>query len=217
MIIIDKSAIQERGLRVRYIREKLLELSREDFCANFSFTSQSLKAWELNWGGGLNEDRAKDLACHLKKLGIYTTASWLMHGIGDQPAPMTNESFVSEEDDEHIAKELLLFREQANTVDTIIDDDSMAPFLLSGDYVAGILMSNLSLAIDQPCIVTDNHGKMVVRILRKGDKENFYHLEAINKKSGVAKDIKNIPIKSAAPILWIRKRKRHMLTHLDPW
>ncbi len=216
-MIIDKSAIQERGTRVRYIREKLLELSREDFCVNFSFTPQSLKAWELNWGGGLNEDRAKDLVCHLKKLGIYTTASWLMHGIGDQPAPMTNECFVSEEDDDHIAKELLVFRELDNTIDTIIDDDSMAPFLLSGDYVAGILMSNSSLAIDQPCIITDNSGKLYVRILRKGDKENFYHLETFNKKSGATKDIKNIPIKSSAPILWIRKRKRHTPTHLDPW
>lgn len=213
----DKSAIQERGLRVRYIREKLLEISREDFCINFSFTPQSLKAWELSWGGGLNEDRAKDLAAHLKKLGIYTTASWLMHGIGDQPAPMTNECFVSEEDDEHIAKELLVFRELSNTVDTIIDDDSMAPFLLSGDYVAGILMSNPSLAINQPCIITDNSGKVTVRILRKGDKGNFYHLEIYNKKSGTTKDIKNIPIKSAAPILWIRKRKRHTPSHLDPW
>jgi hypothetical protein len=212
-----KSDIQARGLRIRYIREKLLELSREDFCVNFAYTPQSLKAWELSWGGGLNEDRAKDLVAHLKKLGIYSTASWLMHGIGDQPAPMTNECFVSQEDDEHIAKELLVFRELSNTIDTIIDDDSMAPFLLMGDYVAGVVVSNPLLAVDNICIITDNNEKVYVRMLKKGSKENFYHLETFNKTPSVAKEIKNIPIKSAAPILWIRKRKRHTPTHLDPW
>ncbi len=213
----DNSVIQERGQRVRYIREKLLELSREDFCKNFSLTPQSLKAWELGWGGGLNEARAKDLACHLKKLGIYTTASWLMHGIGNSPKPLTNHNYISEEEDEHIAKELLLFRELSNAVDTIIDDDSMTPFLFSGDYVAGILVSSPTLALDQLCIITDNNNKTYARILKKGDKENFYHLEIFNKKSSLTKKTKNISIKSAAPILWIRKRKRHTPSHLDPW
>ncbi len=216
-MIKNKSVIQERGQRVRYIREKLLELSREDFCINFPLSPQSLKAWELSWGGGLNEDRAKDLAAHLKKLGIYTTASWLMHGIGHPPSPLTSDSYVSEEEDEHIAKELLLFRELPNAVDTIIDDDSMAPFLYTGDYVAGILVSNPMLAIDQQCIITDNSDKIYVRILKKGDKENFYHLEIFNKESGFTKEIKNMPVKSAAPILWIRKRKRHTPSHLDLW
>lgn len=216
-MIKDKSEIEERGKRVQFIRKELLGLSRSDFCKNFSLSPQSLKAWELSWGGGLNEDRARDLTCHLKKLGIHTTVPWLMHGIGNPPSPLTNEMYVSEEEEEHIAKELLLFRELSDTVDTIMDDDSMAPLLYAGDYVGGILVSDPKLAINQMCIITDSNGTTFVRTLKTGDKEKFYHLESFNKENGVFKVIKNTPVKAVAPILWIRRRKRHKPSHLDPW
>lgn len=216
-MIKDKSEIEERGKRVQFIRKELLGLSRSDFCKNFSLSPQSLKAWELSWGGGLNEDRARDLTCHLKKLGIHTTVPWLMHGIGNPPSPLTNEVYISEEEEEHIAKELLLFRELSGAVDTIIDDDCMAPLLYAGDYIGGVIVSEPKLAIDQICIVTDSNGKTFVRTLKAGDKINFYHLQSFNEDNRSSVEIRNIPIKTAAPVLWIRRRKRHKPSHLDPW
>lgn len=211
------SVIKKRGQRVLFIRKNLLELSRADFCKNFKLTPQSLKIWELGWGGGLREARAEDLVNHIRTLGISTTVAWIMHGIGPLPTPLSQDTDIVLEEDEHIAKELLVFRELENTVDIIIDDDNMAPLLQTGDYVGGVLISDPKLALDQICIITDSRDKVLVRVLKQGDKENFYNLECINKNGAFITEIKNMPIKKAAPVLWIRKRKRHKPTHQKPW
>ena len=140
-----------------------------------------------------------------------------MHGIGNLPKPLNKQVYISEEEEEHIAKELLVFRELSNTVDIIMGDDSMAPLLFSGDYIGGVLVSEPKLAIDQMSIITDTSGHTFVRILRPGDKENFYHLESFNNEEPSSSEARNITIKTAAPVLWIRRRKRHKPGHLDPW
>lgn len=197
-----------RGQRILEIRKKLLGISRAKFCKGFEWSTQSLKAWELSWGGGLNEERAKDLAKHLKaKYDIYTTASWLMHGIGMPPRAVTTDFNVSEEEEEHIAKELLLFREIPDAMDTIMIDEGMIPAFYPGDFVGGILTKDISSAIDKECIIIDGSGQTYVRTLKQGDKKNFYHLSCCNEKTTMPKEIKNISIQSVAPIVWIRRRK----------
>lgn len=202
----NQNDAQKRGQRVRYLREKLLGLSRAEFCNDFDWSPQSLKAWELSWGGGLSEERAKDLTQHLKKYDIYASVPWIMHGIGRPPIAITDELNICEEEEAHIAKELLLFKEIPNTVDTIIEDNTMTPLLHPGDYVGGITTSNRELALNKPCIIVDTTGQIHVRILQKGDKKNFYHLVCFNTDKNSKKTTKNIPIQSVAPIVWIRKR-----------
>ena len=205
--LVKKSEAQKRGERVRYLREQLLGLSRAGFCKDFDWSPQSLKAWELNWGGGLSKDRAKDLAQHLKKFDIYTTVSWLMHGIGIPPTALTKDFDISEEEEEHIAKELLLFREVTGAVDAIVEDDAMTPIFYPGDYVGGIIVKNPLSALDKQCIVTDAGGHVHIRTLRKGDKENFYHLACSNQNTNLTKEIRNISLKTIAPIVWVRRRE----------
>lgn len=200
--------IKQRGQRILELRKKLLGVSRADFCKGFKWSAQSLKAWELSWGGGLSEDRAKDLVKHLReKYDIHTTASWLMHGIGMPPRAVTAGFEISAEEEEHIAKELLMFRELSGSVDAIMQDDGMIPAFYPGDFVGGILTSSYEVAIDKECIITDASGQTYIRTLKKGDKKNFYHLVCCNTSTSLPKEIKNISIQSVAPIVWIRRRK----------
>lgn len=203
----SETSVQKRGQRVRYIREKLLRLSRAEFCKGFEWSPQSLKTWELGWGGGLGEERAKDLVKHLKTFDIYTTTPWLMHGIGMAPTALTSDLNISEEEEDHIAKELLVFREIKGAVDAIVGDDSMVPIFYPGDYVGGILTKNAISAINKQCIITDTAGNTYIRTLNKGDKENFYHLTCFNQNTSLMKEIKNAPIQTVAPIVWVRRRK----------
>ena len=89
---------EERGKRVRYIRDRLLGLSREQFCKNSEMTNHSLKAWELAWGSGLTESGAKKLVLHAKSLGVYTSCAWLMHDIGNTPMLITQDFDIHEDE-----------------------------------------------------------------------------------------------------------------------
>ena len=200
-----QDAIKRRGQRVVKLRKKLIGASRLDFCDGFKWSAQSLKAWELGWGGGLSEARAQDLAQHIKdKYGIYITIPWLMHGIGIPPSLVTKELDISKE--EHIAKELSVFKELDGSIDAIVDDDGMAPILYPGDLVGGILKTDFASAIGKQCIVIDDIGQIHIRFLEKGDAKNLYHLVCCNEKTSLPKKKTNIAIQAVATIEWIRRR-----------
>src|SRR5437879_933477 len=91
---------EERGNRVRYVRDCLLGLSREEFCKNSNVTNPSLKAWELGWGGGLTESGAKKFIKQARNLGVYCTTAWLMYGIGKPATLWALDLNISEEEEE---------------------------------------------------------------------------------------------------------------------
>ena len=200
----------ERGKRVLYIRKHLAQLSREAFCMGaLDVVPQTLKYWELGYGGGLTENGVRKIVKRAEELNIYCTATWLLHGIGRQATYFTEDLELSESavsSEEHIAKELLLFREQPNSIDTIISDDAMIPLFYPGNYVGGIITNNIELAIGKECIIADDKNNLYVRILKHGDETGRYSLLCLNTVSNFAKqEIKNIKINLAAPIVWIRK------------
>lgn len=204
--IPDIKIAEARGSRVRYLRERLLGLSREQFCKNSKLTNHSLKAWELAWGGGLTESGAKKLVEHAKRLGIYTSCAWLMHDIGNTPTLITKDLEICEEEIEQIANELLVFRKIPGTIDTMVKDDAMQPFLHPGDYVGGIISKKLDDAIGYNCIVIDSEHNYYIRQLEAGDLKHHYHLKSLNPHPLTAKKkIENIKIELVAPIIWIRK------------
>ncbi|HAU1599229.1 TPA: hypothetical protein JBJ22_12130 [Legionella pneumophila] len=205
-VLNNISSPEARGKRIRFIREHLLSLTREEFCANANFTVQSLKGWELGWGGGLSIPGAEKICQRAKELSIYCTESWLMHGIGRVATPLIKDLDMQEEDEAHIAKELLLFREIPHAIDTIIKDDGMIPFLYPGNYVGGIIVNNPENAIGKECIVIVDNDEILVRILKRGSEEGRYDLTCLNEHSAfVKKEIKNTSIKYVAPIVWIRR------------
>lgn len=202
----NASSPEARGKRLRFIREHLLSLTREEFCRDANFTAQSLKGWELAWGGGLSQPGAIKIVNRAKSLNIYCTESWLMHGIGRAATPITKDLNIQDGDESHIAKELLLFREIQHSIDMVIKDDSMIPFLYPGNYVGGIIVSNIEKAIGKECIIITDNDEKFVRILRYGEEPARYNLVCLNEHTAlVKKEIKNTAIKFAAPIVWIRR------------
>ena len=204
----DPSSQEERGKRIQFIRKHLLGLSREKFCDSPDFViPHTLKSWELAWGSGLTEKGAKQIVERSKELGIYSTVAWLLHGIGREATRLTKEIELSAAIEEQIAKELLVFREQPNTLDTIIADDAMIPSLYPGNYVGGIMVEDIDLAIDKECIIIDGNNDIYVRILKYGGEPGRYNLFSVNQYPNFAKkEIKNVLVKAAAPIIWIRRK-----------
>jgi len=205
---LDLSSPEERGRRIQFIRKHLLGLSREKFCESSNFViPHTLKSWELAWGSGLTEKGANQIVERAKELGIYCTAAWLLHGIGREATRLTREVELSAATEEQVAKELLTFRKQPNTLDAIITDDAMIPFLYPGNYVGGIIVEDIEMAIDKDCIVIDNNNDVYIRILKYGEEPGRYNLLSMNQHPNFAKkEIKHVLVKVVAPIVWIRRK-----------
>jgi hypothetical protein len=205
-VIDNPSSPEARGKRIKYIREQLIAFTREEFCRDAHFTAQSLKGWELAWGGGLSQQGAVKIVKRSKALNIYCTVPWLMHGIGKDATCITKDFNIQDGDEDHIAKELLLFRELQNAITTVIKDDSMIPLLYPGNYVGGIVVNNVEDAIGQGCIIVADNDEILIRILKPGEEPARYHLACFNENTTlVKKEIKNVAIQFAAPIVWIRR------------
>lgn len=202
------SYAEMRGKRIRFIRDHLLNLTREEFCKNSEITAAALKGWELGWGGGLTTQGAEKIVKRARELNVYCTNSWLIHGIGREAVFLTKDLDIQEDDENHIAKELLLFSEIQNSITTIVKDDSMIPTFYPGNYVGGIIVSDIKKAFGKECIIVDNYDNTYVRILDGGDNSNLFNLYCTNQNTSLKKEIKNITIKFAAPIIWFRKIHR---------
>ncbi|MBA3536089.1 MAG: hypothetical protein H0T84_05690 [Tatlockia sp.] len=205
-VLDNISSPEARGKRIRFLREQILSLAREEFCRNSNITPQSLKGWELAWGGGLSQPGAKKVVKRAKELNVYCTESWLMHGVGRSATIITKDLNLEEGDENHIAKELLLFRELEHSIDTVIKDDAMLPFLYPGNYVGGTIVKNIENAIGKECIIVADNNEILVRILKRGREPSRYDLVCLNENTtSVKKEIKDTVIQYAAPIIWIRR------------
>jgi len=200
----DLANAEARGKRLEYIRKHLLNLSRPQFCENSGILLQSLKGWELGWGGGLTEKGAEKFIKHARNLGVHCTLGWLLHGVGPMAAQLNVYAPQNLIEDEQIAKELLVFKGQPGSVDSMVCDDLMQPMLTSGDYVAGIIVNDLNNAIDRPCIVLLEDASIWIRVLKSGDEPGCYDLASLRKPKAHLQ--KNVKLVHAAPISWIRKR-----------
>lgn len=201
--------IQQRGNRIFYIRKKLLKMTRDQFCQGFHYTSQSLKAWELAWGGGISESRAHLLVKHLRSLGVHCTVPWIMHGVGPEPRLLTDQeqhNLVLSEDEDYLADELLFFEQRAGAHTAVVADDSLHPILRVGDYVGGFEIQQPDKAYGQECLVIDYQDHAYIRILQKGDYDQTYHLTSYNLDTTAFQEIRNIKLKHIIPIVWIRRR-----------
>jgi hypothetical protein len=200
------SSAEARGKRIRFVRDHLLSLTRNEFSQDSDITSAAMKGWELGWGGGLTQQGAEKIVKRAKQLNVYCSDAWLMHGIGREATHITKDVDIQESDENHIAKELLLFSELYNSINAIVKDDGMMPLLFPGNYVAGIICNKIENAIGKECIVIDDNNDTYIRILKQGNNQNLYNLICLNQNpSIVKKEIKNIAVRIAAPIIWIRR------------
>ncbi|MBA2648107.1 MAG: hypothetical protein H0U75_00665 [Legionella sp.] len=205
-LLDNPSSAEARGKRIRFIRDHLLSLTRNEFCQDSDITSAAMKGWELGWGGGLTAQGAEKIAKRARVLNVYCSDAWLMHGLGREATYLSQELNIQESEETHIAKELLLFSELPNSINAMVKDDGMMPLLFPGNHVAGIICNKIENALGKECILIDEENNTYVRILKPGLSQNLYNLLCLNQNPNlVKKEIKNIAIRLAAPIVWIRR------------
>ncbi len=214
---------EERAKRVRYVREVLLRLRRPEFCNKTGITYGSMQNWEDARHGGLRELSVKRLIESFQSLGILNcNPEWLLYGVGEEPV---NPNFVitslSVAEEEVIAQELSLFHQlNPNAVDFIIADESMSPVYLRGDHVAGrrFFGADIKKTIGYPCIVhTQANISVLVRIVQAGSQANQYTLTCLNSAATNEPSLlKEIPLFSAAPVIWVRRKGISGLENIKP-
>lgn len=209
-----------RGLRVKSLR-KMAGLSRLALETKYGISANTLQSWEKAKAGGLTQKGALRFIQALREEGVSCSADWLMFGIGE-PAQLqdtryylvqetaSRTSYTVDKQQGIITKELLTFRGlNQDTIDYQVVDDSMAPFFLPGDHVAG--KKRVGADIDQllhmVCIVQTQTNELLLRYLLSNKKPEFYNLSCINPSTSVYKyTLYDQKLISAAPVIWHRRR-----------
>ena len=214
------STPRERGLRLKRLRN-LANLTRRDIEDKYLIKINTLKGWEVGRHGGLTEKGAIKILKILEQEGVICNLDWILYGIGK--GPTVAEKFETEPEEEsdapihlkeseekQIIDELIFFKQNhVNSIDLIVEDDSMEPCYHTNDYVAGI--KRFDKEIDKltglNCIVQTVDGRMLLRNLRKGMNEGCYNLISLNTQCNIDEPvIYNIELVSAAPVIWQRRK-----------
>lgn len=228
---ISPDSAEERGKRIHYIRTALLRLSRNKFASRHRglLSASALQNWEDGRHGGLTEKGAKKLIQALEKENIDCNLQWLLYGTGAAPFNLYNSGRFSLDlsdvavsakpaatDEEAIEKELRFFKAvYGDTMDAIVRDNGLSPFLTIGDHVAGIRYTGREIdqAINQLCIIQTYEGLVLTRKLEAGTKSGYYKLVCINHAAQFI-DLATADVKlfSVASIIWFRKplKKNHV-------
>ncbi len=213
------SAKAERLKRVR----NLANLSREEFCADGNVNVTTLISWEVGRFGGLSRKGAASVITRVAKEGVFVTPEWLLHEIGAGPEVCSDYKKIAQHakpelvdteitpDDARIIEELSLFRKlNKNSIDFAVIDDAMLPHYQAGDYVAGTRRTKdkIKLLIGFDCIAQLSDGRMLLRNIQSGPRENTFNLVATNFKSK-AKDLMlhDVEVVCAAPVIWHRRKE----------
>jgi DNA-binding transcriptional regulator YiaG len=208
---INLSSKDAQGKRIRYIRDQMLGLSRREFAEHHSdlkITEAVLQNWEEGRYKGLKDKQVNLILKALEREGILCEKLWLLNGIGNPPQKATHLDFqqnmeLSETD--AVAKELRIFHSlYTDSIDIIINDSAMEPFLKIGDHVAGVryMGNDIEKTVGKFCIVQTKVGQILTRRIEHGDESGLYTLIGFNEKINPQK---NIQLFSSAPILWWRR------------
>ncbi len=231
----NEELAQGRAKRARGVRE-FLRYSRRKLCEKYDMKASTLQSWEKVRWNGLSEGGAINLARAYQAEGLNVTVEWLLFGIGEDPlkdaytkriakvAPALAPEFETIAvavkapknaerekipEDETVAQELRYFHQlHPTSVDALIVDDGLAPWLVPGDRVAGkrLFEEDIEKAVDHICIVQTLTGKVLIRQVKRSHEADRYTLICTNPNTTVSERIlDNIKLFSVAPVLWIRK------------
>lgn len=204
--------------RLRILRSIAGFSTRKSFCEAMSIPLPTMESWEKN-GGILSPKGATRLVQALQKIGVSCTEEWLLWGIGFFPqnkhalasAYLTfeNKNKLINNSDEMIFKEISIFLNQSkNAVVLCVPDHQMYPFYEKGDYVGGLRLFNrdISQALGYNCIIEQEDGSVIVRRLEESLVKDHYSLFCYTPSKHYSfVSACDIPLKSAAPIIWHRK------------
>jgi DNA-binding transcriptional regulator YiaG len=218
---MNKSEMKTPGQRLKYVREKLLKLSRSEIGEKHGLSKDTLAAWE-NEKIQISEKGLERCIKIFSAENLIVSREWLLIGKGLDPSfsfdlsryfglPAETESKEEVEDDSTcIIKEINFFRSSSkNAVTGILSTDDMLPLYARGDYVGGKLRygKEISECIGKDCIVHTKGGEIYIRRLLKSPNGKGYNLACINPSwHGSSEPVLfNVDIESAAPIIWHRR------------
>lgn len=220
IVVNAASSKESRAKRLRILR-KMSGLTRSDFTRRYKISASNFQNWEGPRYGGLTEAAAiKFLEC-IRKEGISSSLEWLMYGSGAAPAILPNAFEVDQHKrhlpahaNSHLAlpaevqNELNFFRKNHNnTLDHCMEDDSMRPYYVPGEVVAGVSYRghHLISTVGRDCIVLLSNGRKLLRRVVAHDENVRFNLVAHNWQSHAADLIcYQVEIIEAAPVLWRR-------------
>jgi len=215
---------QSKANRLRSARI-MAGLSRKEM-ENFGIPENTLRMWEhpRDQSSGLTEKGASRIVNALKEKNILCTVDWLLRGVGDGPKtyqeindqiiePLQNFLEVPAVDwgeEEIILKEIETFcRVNPDPAILRVNDNSMAPYINSGDYVGGNKKYGNEIInfIGVICVIELSDHVQICRRLDKGKKGlDTYTLSCINPMASIESPVLyDVPVCSVAQVIWIRK------------
>lgn len=211
-----------RAIRLRMIRKEV-GLSRRAFSEKSGIPPRTIQNWEDEGGTGLTIKGSEKIINSLKKMGLYCSPEWLLHGIGEMPTiqndadkrlrqlspSITTKTETETEINDKVYKEIDLLKKHENDImDIRVSDNSMQPRFEEGDFVAGKCLygEDICKAIGKDCIVVTTGNKKMLRHVKKGSTADYYNLISTN----IYSDAKNLLLEDVsiimvAPVVWIRK------------
>lgn len=208
------------GERLKYIRERLVKLSRAEIQDKYGLSQDTLAAWE-NEKTNITEKGIDRCIKIYNAENLIFSKEWLLTGEGLSPNFSfelnryfknfpTDFSSLPVDDHFLLAKEIEYFRSLTqNSVTALVSSEDMVPLYAPGDYVGGRLRSKKELehCIGKDCIIRTKDQATYIRRLVKGKDKKHFNLVCINPQwqGNIEPVIYNVEIESAAPIIWHRR------------
>jgi hypothetical protein len=185
---MSQDLLRERGKRLKLLIN-MSGLDVIEFAKITQIGTSTLRNWIKGRANGLSEKGARKIYPFLLKKNIQCDLNWLLHEKGNPPRfsqiayghtlefPSSNHS----EDYFHEERQLFLNR-YADTVITVVRDDSMKPFFEPEDHVGGIFLKEekMSEAIGKNCIVLTQNQEILIGKVTGGTTESLYTLHQLN-------------------------------------
>lgn len=206
--------------RIKYVRDKLLKLSRAEVFKKHGLSVDTLSAWE----SGKTQLTEKAIERCIKIFtaeNLIVSREWLLTGEGLDPRfsfdlnryihTTTHDATAGRENDTLLlAKEIDFFRSLSpNSVTVLVPNDSMLPVYSRGDYVGGRFLfgKNILNCIGKDCIVKTRDDSIFVRRVVRNTQTGGYNLVCLNPSCNDNTEpvLFDVEISCAAPIIWYRR------------
>lgn len=203
-----------RGERIRELRN-FLKVTRESFAIKHKFKKSTFQAWETGRFEGIPGKSAKLVAEAFQKEGIDCKPEWIFYGVGDHPLYKTKEKNDIQNKTASTVKQLinkeqhelsLFLKNNKDSVDAVVKDNSLSPFYQKYSHVAGIRQFDKDIinAVNSVCIIKTLSGDSTIMVLQEGSVSERYNLCKISNNSLLEVEHKDVELIYAAPISWMR-------------
>lgn len=218
--MVDTRELKTPCERLKYVREKLLKVSRAEVSKKHGLSVDTLAAWE-NGKIKLTEKGIDRCIRIYNAENLLVSREWIFTGEGISPEfSLDLNRYFKTQNDESLsvdinneilrAKDLDYFiNSSPNATVVTISNADMLPLYSLGDSVGGYLRSNTDISnyIGTDCIVKTKDKAVYVRRIASVDSKRQCTLSCLNPmyKGNPEPIFYNVDITAFAPIIWIRR------------